>query len=1074
MGIVNLKENKDEGRYAVEIVKDLERAKAAKNKLKTDIDTLKNNIKDKADLLPAAEQKLLDKSAEYNQEIFILQDRATIIEQLKIDLGNQQGLLSSKTTQLNIKQQEKNNIENDLNQPGLTPEQIAALQAQLALVNDQISTLNSDIAQINQDISAINEQIGNLEDPKKQLQKVNELTKAFLEAGKERDAIKNEITYLEIIKANKEKRLNDYDAIIADVDARDVWCIDYEVSLEPTQNAETPLVSIEINDDPTHILLAARTYTPTQEDLDDNIAAANNKQEEYNALDAESIKAAADLEIAKDKVNTKRLEINDERAYITTLDPQLSKAERDRLIIESNERLKALETEFLNLVGEAMTLTAEFDSLETKKELVAKVIAEINNESQKIVAALNSPAGIYTPVIDDYTKQLQPTQSSGPYAVFYNQSLLPGFQKWLPTFRTGTIKSINGDFCDVTLDDAVSSQQKLNINQQADLVNVPIKYGYCNAAVFVVGDNVVVEFKGRDQTKPAVVGFQDHPRACGGLVCIPASNDAPNGWGYPLKDAEGIEINPPLGTPNGTRPQYIFSFTAPPVSTARLNRNIETAIGGNCHSNGSPFVSWHGPFGFNVAPDIKFQNADLPGYQTQVINIGVDVSVFSRFTPNIYQNKKVRAIAPGDVLGAGLFGNVLVCVVSFNRLRDDIYYYTQTEQWSLVGSVNFTDGANGTILPRYHCYWFSDDGSKITSLITSVDANISVSLYSEYANIPLIELNKTIDGIIELVSISTPVIFNNIELTSTTTVSLSGTVSPSPPVDYSYTSNLLDTVTGNNEMILAVGFFGNVQKKILAKLTRLYQNTGSVSYHDHTDVYVDIDNTSSGSSDMSMTVDYYLENDLICSAQSTETGLSASAFKQDNTGVLSLMFESETHTSFENITIDYFCIDKNFFLYTKYAYSNDLTQQNEAYPGGSNSVFSRLKSTNIYSTQNLSPINLFNDPVSGSEHNNNPIQGDYGVVESATSDYYGRTYVVSPDLAKLLMTGAVDQHKNGVFQIKAEPSFYIENEIFLTLLPNAHTINSLTGATGNNQRLADMDNIFQPDTVFTDGIIFRI
>ncbi|KZZ75925.1 hypothetical protein A3765_10240 [Oleiphilus sp. HI0130] len=107
--------------------------------------------------------------------------------------------------------------------------------------------------------------------------------------------------------------------------------------------------------------------------------------------------------------------------------------------------------------------------------------------------------------------QMQPIVSSGAPAVYFNRALLPGWQKWLPTYRVGTITAKSGDSCSVTLD-AATGQQDLNINQTPTLNGVPIEYMTQNGLVFEVGDRVVVKFTDQNWTQPRVIGFESHPK----------------------------------------------------------------------------------------------------------------------------------------------------------------------------------------------------------------------------------------------------------------------------------------------------------------------------------------------------------------------------------------------------------------------------------------------------------------------------------------------------------------------------------------------------------------------------------
>lgn len=65
--------------------------------------------------------------------------------------------------------------------------------------------------------------------------------------------------------------------------------------------------------------------------------------------------------------------------------------------------------------------------------------------------------------------QLQPVIATSAFAAFFNKALLPGWQKWKPTFRYGIIIADSIDYdantCDVCLYPAYSSQQNLDINR---------------------------------------------------------------------------------------------------------------------------------------------------------------------------------------------------------------------------------------------------------------------------------------------------------------------------------------------------------------------------------------------------------------------------------------------------------------------------------------------------------------------------------------------------------------------------------------------------------------------------------
>lgn len=99
---------------------------------------------------------------------------------------------------------------------------------------------------------------------------------------------------------------------------------------------------------------------------------------------------------------------------------------------------------------------------------------------------------------------------------YLNAALLPGWQKWKPTYRVGTITNIVNDTCSVLLTPAKSSAINLDIDFKRLLLNVPIDYLDCNGAAFEDGDQVVVKFEGQNWNNPKVIGFVSNPKSCGG------------------------------------------------------------------------------------------------------------------------------------------------------------------------------------------------------------------------------------------------------------------------------------------------------------------------------------------------------------------------------------------------------------------------------------------------------------------------------------------------------------------------------------------------------------------------------
>lgn len=137
---------------------------------------------------------------------------------------------------------------------------------------------------------------------------------------------------------------------------------------------------------------------------------------------------------------------------------------------------------------------------------------EIPGESKLVLIAPAAPPSV------DADGLLTAREVQSPEQVFFNAAVLPGWQKFNPTYRRGTVTAVDedADTVDVALDTAdVSSAQGLMINQAPDLAAVPVVYMECNAGAFVVGDRCVVRFMGQDWARPRVVGFVAEPKSCG-------------------------------------------------------------------------------------------------------------------------------------------------------------------------------------------------------------------------------------------------------------------------------------------------------------------------------------------------------------------------------------------------------------------------------------------------------------------------------------------------------------------------------------------------------------------------------
>lgn len=178
------------------------------------------------------------------------------------------------------------------------------------------------------------------------------------------------------------------------------------------------------------------------------------------------------------------------------IDPNvdLTKAQADMVtaiknVTKAKMALNKLATENFALLKEKYQLDSAMQS-ETRNNVwcidktinltVNQVVgtAEINGVPTTI---LLTPGG----TIAESLGFLQHVGVSTPSATFFNRAILPGWQKWKPTYRLGTIISIdyNENKCDVALDAAYSGEKGLSINQEGEAYAV-LKAGISGWTVF--------------------------------------------------------------------------------------------------------------------------------------------------------------------------------------------------------------------------------------------------------------------------------------------------------------------------------------------------------------------------------------------------------------------------------------------------------------------------------------------------------------------------------------------------------------------------------------------------------------
>lgn len=269
--------------------------------------------------------------------------------------------------------------------------------------------------------------------------------------------------------------------------------------------------------------------------------------------------------------------------------------QRDVLIAENLSLLKR--RNLLEAVPESKTLDAW--CADFTEELSGEVgLADLNDEGGRgviIQPGFSGEAG-YDASRDG---SLFPDIAQSAPQLYFNLAILPGVQKWRPGYRLGTISDLNGDACTVTLDDAFSSAQQLNINQQAVYQSVPIQYMDCNGSAFEDGDRVLVRFT---DSGPLVIGFEKEPVPCSDIsfvfwvsryqVVMPDKVSFAIVHGQPY-EAELGEINPPIGAEDGYDGVWKLNYKA---GSYNIEKGLPQRYGyRNWIGDKGVVLSWAGP-----------------------------------------------------------------------------------------------------------------------------------------------------------------------------------------------------------------------------------------------------------------------------------------------------------------------------------------------------------------------------------------------------------------------------------------------------------------------------------------------
>lgn len=271
---------------------------------------------------------------------------------------------------------------------------------------------------------------------------------------------------------------------------KEAWCTDYTLS------AGGSVATIDIPGDSSLTLIAPGCRAPRNGD--GTISTASKA--------AALSRRANELISAGEKLSAVNVRITTATTEETALRAQVTAAQATYVATPTDENYKVFEAK----TKELATKRHEIANLTLSKQTIEVTIGRLNQE----IAYWTARAASETPYAGDGA--LLERELTSPAQAYFNAAILPGWQKWMPTYRWGTASNVNEttNTMDVTLGPATSSAQRLNVNKENSLNSVAVEYMTCHAAAFEDGDNVIVEFTGQSFESPKVIGFLDNPREC--------------------------------------------------------------------------------------------------------------------------------------------------------------------------------------------------------------------------------------------------------------------------------------------------------------------------------------------------------------------------------------------------------------------------------------------------------------------------------------------------------------------------------------------------------------------------------
>jgi len=210
----------------------------------------------------------------------------------------------------------------------------------------------------------------------------------------------------------------------------------------------------------------------------------------------------------------------------------------------------------------------------------------------------------------------------------------------------------------------------------------------------------------------------------GGIIpwsfrCLPASDSAPAGWGAPITDSFGIDINPPLGTVGGT----------PAEAVLKAKNNVWSIKRRSNPEAGE--VDWQGFYSKGKATKVISYHGSPSRITSDTVN---DEGLFD---VNIYEHGSISEISPLPVRGAALTKRIendvtvvyIIAIVSafgaekdtviwkpYNKSKDPSYYDAMTapDGWKILIEYPY-DAANYEQAVQLG-WFFNGDGTEAVTV----------------------------------------------------------------------------------------------------------------------------------------------------------------------------------------------------------------------------------------------------------------------------------------------------------------------------------------------------------------------